>query len=99
MSVRLGGRSKDAVDRRLLLIGEGVGAGIGGSALPRLRGVHSAIVLIGSTDKLDRRQDHQHRPKQRHPAAGEKRGEADAEHPRKDKAVVVKEAYACSQFL
>lgn len=77
---RINRQSEDAVDRGLLLIGGGVGGGTGGGTLPSLRGAGSAIILAGGAHELDRGQDHQHRPKQRHPAAGEERGGADAEH-------------------
>lgn len=67
------GFSESVADRSLLLIGESGGI----APLPCRLLVRTAV---GGADELDRRQDHQHRPKQRHPAAGEEGGQADAEH-------------------
>ena len=69
-----GGGLEDAVDGGLLLRGEGIGRI---ASLPCSLPVSA---IVGGANELDRRQDHQNCPKQRHPTAGEKGGEADAEH-------------------
>lgn len=65
--------SENAVDRGFLFRRESVGASATGDRI-------TPLPVVGSAGELDRRQYHQHRPKQPHPTAGKEGRKADAEH-------------------